>query len=240
MTTLPYTLDVDDPNTPPMGLIVLQTDETIENDFRTLLHQDSSPIYVSRIPSALEVTTGTLTEMKRALPAAADLLPKARPYGVVGYGCTSASSVIGSEAVERLVKKTCNTRAVTNPLRAATACAQDLGISRFALLSPYVEEVNTGLRNAFADVGISMDVFGSFGVAEESKVVRISMQSIVDAAVRLGSDRSVEAIFLSCTNLRTLAAIPAIQQRIGKPALSSNQSLAWHMQRLIAAQNQKV
>lgn len=126
---------------------------------------------------------------------------------------------------------------VTNPLRAAVAQARELGVSRFALLSPYVEQVNTALRAAFADQGILMDVFGTFGISEESKVVRISTQSIVDAAVRLGSDNAVEAVFLSCTNLRTLDAIPQIHEQIGKPVLSSNQTLARHMRRLNTAQN---
>lgn len=232
MTALPYKLDADDPALRPMGLIVLQADETIESDFRRLFRDEPASIHVTRIPSDPQVTTETLTRMKQALPAAADLLPKARKYGVVGYGCTSASSVIGSGAVETLIKQTCNTRAVTDPLRAAAACARDLGVSRFALLSPYVEEVNETLRAAFADHGLSMDVFGSFGVAEEATVVRINLRSVVDAAVELGRDSAVEAVFLSCTNLRTLEAIPQIRDRIGKPVLSSNQSLAWHMRRL--------
>lgn len=232
MTTLRYTLDPDDPAAVPMGLIVLQTDETIEPEFRTLFARDKSPLYVSRIPSGAEVSTDMLAKMETALPAAADLLPKARPYRVVGYGCTSASSVIGSERVEQMVKQTCDVQTVTNPLRAAAACAADRGVSKFALLSPYVEEVNTPLRRAFAAQGISMDVFGTFGEAEEAKVVRISNDSVVEAATRLGADTAVDAVFLSCTNLRTLAAIPQIEARIGKPVLSSNQSLAWHMNHL--------
>lgn len=237
MTTLPFSLNTDDPDISPLGLIVLQTDETIEGDFRRLFAGDPSPIYVSRITSDPQVTTKTLTRMKHALPAAADLLPKARPFRVVGYACTSASSVIGSEKVEELVKQTCDVQTVTNPLRAAVAQARELGVSRFALLSPYVEQVNTALRAAFADQGILMDVFGTFGISEELKVVRISTQSIVDAAVRLGSDNAVEAVFLSCTNLRTLDAIPQIHEQIGKPVLSSNQTLARHMRRLNTAQN---
>ncbi len=236
MTTLPYSIEPDDPRICPMGLIVLQTDETIEPEFRTLFAQDPSPIYVTRIPSGANVNTDTLAQMQQDLPAAADLLPKARPYRVVGYGCTSASSVIGSDPVERLVKQTCNTASVTNPLKAAAACAADHGVVRFALLSPYIEEVNTPLRQAFAKYGISMDVFGTFGESEEAKVVRISTVSVVEAAVRLGSDDAVDAVFLSCTNLRTLKAIPKIEARIGKPVLSSNQSLAWHMKRLNMSQ----
>lgn len=235
MTNLPYKLDPDDPNATPMGLIVLQTDETIEPEFNAYFADRRAPIYVSRIPSGAEVTTETLAEMEKALPAAADLLPKIRPYKVVGYGCTSASSVIGSEQVERMVQKTCKAAHVTNPLRAASACAAELGVSKFALLSPYIEKVNEPLRRAFAKNGVSMDVFGSFGEAEESKVVRISQRSIVDAAVQLGADSSVEAVFISCTNLRTFDAIPEVEERLGKPVLSSNQSLAWHMRRLNCA-----
>ncbi len=234
MTSLPYTLDADDPAAPPMGLIVLQTDETIEQDFRSHFATSACPIYVSRIPSNATVSTDTLAEMETALPAAADLLPKARPFRVVGYGCTSASSVIGSDRVEQMVQKTCNVATVTNPLRAAAACAADIGVSKFALLSPYIEEVNEPLRLAFAKAGLSTDVFGTFAEADEANVVRISTSSIVEAACNLGADPSVEAIFLSCTNLRTLAAIPQIQSRVSKPVLSSNQCLAWHMGRLNA------
>ncbi|NOE26151.1 aspartate/glutamate racemase family protein [Ruegeria sp. HKCCD6157] len=232
MTYVPYTLDEDDPQAPPLGLIVLQVDETIEPEFSTYFSDRKNPLYVTRIPSGIEVTPESLAEMEKALPAAAGLLPSARPFRVVGYGCTSASSVIGSERVEELVKQSCNTKEVTNPLRAATACAADLGASKFALLSPYVEEVNAPLRAAFSENGITMDVFGTFGQAEEAKVARISVQSVIEAATKLGSDPSVEAVFLSCTNLRTMEAIPEIRKRIGKPVLSSNQSLAWHMCRL--------
>ncbi|WP_299350856.1 Asp/Glu racemase [uncultured Shimia sp.] len=237
MKTMPYTLDKDDHTAPPMGLIVLQTDETIEPEFRSHFADHRSPIYVTRIRSGAEVTHETLSSMQTDLTEAADLLPKARPYPVVGYGCTSASSVIGSEKVEALVQRGCDARVVTNPLRAALSCAASHGISRLALLSPYIEEVNEPLRKAFAKGGVSMDVFGSFGESEESKVVRISEASVVDAATRLGQSGDVEGVFLSCTNLRTIRAIPAIESAIGKPVLSSNQSLAWHMRKL-AAENE--
>ena len=40
-----------------------------------------------------------------------------------------------------------------------------------------------------------------------------------------------DAVFLSCTNLRTLDIIEEIETPLGKPALSSNQVLAWDMAR---------
>ena len=234
MNLLEYCLDPVDSAKSPLGLIVLQTDETIEPEFNHYFSTHKSPIFVTRISSDENVTKASLAAMKGRLEQAADLLPKARSYSVVGYGCTSATSVIGSKAVELAVKRSCDTANVTNPLRAAIAKSHDLEISKLALLSPYIEEVNEPLRTSFAESGLSTDVFGSFGVSEEAKVVRISRDSIVEAAVQLGRDPNVEGVFLSCTNLRTLQAIPEIERRVGKPVLSSNQALAWHMKRLEA------
>lgn len=232
MIKLPYRLQPDDPKAPPMGLVVLQTDETIEQELASYFSDLPNPLFVTRIPSSPEVSSTGLAAMEADLAAAAALLPTARPYPVVGYGCTSASSIIGSDRVEKVVQSTCNTAHVTNPLRAAIACARHLQVSSLALLSPYVEEVNQPLRTAFAAAGLSTDVFGSFAEATEAKVVRIAHHSIVEAAVKLGQNPQVEAIFVSCTNLRTRLAIPEIESRIQKPVLTSNQALAWHMRQI--------
>ena len=214
-----------------LGLIVLQPDETIEADFRRMLPEDLA-LYVSRIPSEPEVTTGNLGKMEAALPEAARLLPRAVSFNVVGYGCTSGASVIGADRVAGLVAQGCQTAAVTEPLTALVAAAGALGVSRLAMLSPYVAEVNTGLRNAMARKGLETPVFGSFDVAEEAKVARITAASVETAAFELAACGGVEALFLSCTNLRTLDLLPAIEERTGLPVLSSNQVLAWHMTRL--------
>lgn len=236
MNTLPYEVIPDDPSVLPMGLVVLQSDETLEPEFRHYFSDHPNPMYVTRIPSSDVVTKNTLSAMEHDLPAAAKLLPKARRYAVVGYGCTSASTIIGSDRVAALVQQGCDTCEVTNPLRAAAAVAASLGVARLALVSPYVEEVNAPLRAAFARLGLSTDVFGTFSQSDEATVARIRTASVVDAAVSLGRNTDVDAVFLSCTNLRTLDAIPRVEAILGKPVLSSNQVLATHMKWLCAQQ----
>ena len=93
-------------------------------------------------------------------------------------------------------------------------------------------EVNTPLRAAFAQNGLSTDVFKTFGISEDSKVAKVTTESVCATGIELGQNPEVEAVFLSCTNLRTIEAIPMIEKAIGKPVLSSNQSLAWHMRAL--------
>ena len=187
---------------------------------------------MSRVPSGLEVTTNTLSDMADELTRAASLLPGPREYAVVGYGCTSGSAVIGPSEVERLVKAGCKAKAVTNPLTAAVAACRDKGISRLALLSPYIEEVNIPLIEAFAAEGIEFAAVATFDEAVEERVVRISHKSVVEAACKVADGKGIEGVFMSCTNLRTYDAISEVASRLQRPALSSNQALAWHMRQL--------
>lgn len=232
MVDFPYTLTDPLGLGATLGLVVLQVDETIEHDFRRLLPMGDVALYVTRVPSGLEVTTGSLQEMARTIPAAARLLPPSLDFDVVGYGCTSGTSVIGPERVAELVAGSTRTRAVTDPLTALVAACRTLGVSRLAMLSPYVEEVSETLRSVLQTRGVATPVFGSFNEAEDAKVARLAPQSILEAAANLGRASGAEAIFLSCTNLRTLDVLGSIEKTLGKPVLSSNQVLAWHMAKL--------
>lgn len=228
MIDFPYdTLPTDEVR---IGLIVLQTDESLERDLRQLIPAQIN-LLVSRVPSGDEVTPDTLRQMAGDLPAAARLLPQAQSYAVIGYGCTSGSAVIGPGVVSKLVRAAAPTPEVTNPVSALVAACGALGLRRLAVLSPYVATVSDRLREVLAQGGIDTPVFGSFNEAREDRVVRIAPVSILAAAEALAGKGGVDGIFLSCTNLRTLEVIAALEARTGLPVLSSNQVLGWHMLR---------
>ena len=229
MTVFAY--ETSPPPGPALGLIVLQTDERIEPDFARLIPA-TARLYVSRVASEPEVTPDTLAMMAAHIPTAAGLLPGAVEFDAIGYGCTSGTARIGAARVHDLVQQVAQTRAVSDPLSALLAACADLGLSRLALLSPYVESVSGRLRDTLRANGIETPVFGSFNEAEERKVVRITPQSIHDAALELVRKGGVDGIFLSCTNLNTLDIIAPLQAATGLPVLSSNLVLAWHMCRL--------
>lgn len=212
-----------------LGLIVLQSDETIEDEFRQILPDDDVAGFVARIPSGEEVSRETLAAMQGEMTAAARLMPRSVSFDVVGYGCTSASSVIGTGEVAQLIKAGCETRAVTDPVSALIAACRALGVSKLALLTPYAEEVSESLRQTLRQAGIDTPVFGSFNEPMEERVARIDPASIAEAAQKLGRDTGAEAVFLSCTNLRTFSILGTVEQSLGKPALSSNLALFWHM-----------
>jgi len=220
-----------DPAVPAMGLIVLQSDETIEQDFRRIF--GAGPlIYVTRVPTATQVTRDTLQQMAETLPAAASLFAEPTEFSVVGYGCTSGTAQIGADNIARLVREGCTTPEVTQPVSGLLAACATLNIKRLGFLSPYVEDVSAHLVNVLEANGVACPVFGSFDEACETVVAHISSQSTYDAAVTLAAKGGIDALFLSCTNLRTLDIIEKLEAETGLPVLSSNQVLAWHMAQL--------
>lgn len=214
-----------------LGLIALQSDETIERDMRLMLPQEAT-LFVSRVPSDVEVTSATLSAMEGHLSAAASLFPLGAPLDAVGYGCTSGTAQIGVENVADKVRLAAEVTQVTQPLTSVIEACRALGVARVALLSPYVAQVSERLRKVLADAGIETPAFGSFEASTEATVVRISSASIMDAATSLMAGADVDALFISCTNLRTMDVIAPLEAQLGKPVLTSNQVLAWHMMHL--------
>jgi len=218
-----------------LGLIVLKSDETIEQDFRRLFPSPGVALYITRVPNAPEATRETLAQMEGDLPGAAALFPEAVQFDAVGYGCTSGTSVIGAARIAQLVRGGCTTQHVSEPVGGLVAACRARGIRRLAFLSPYVEPVSRTLRDVLAREGIETPVFGSFDEEREAAVARIDGASILAAAVDLAGGAAVDGVFLSCTNLRTLDVIPALGAELGMPVLSSNLVLAWHLAQLSGA-----
>lgn len=226
---LSYTLTDKRPS--QLGLVVLQSDETIELDMRRLLPPEAE-LLVSRVPSGTTLDTTMIASMEDKLTAAAALFPEAVSLAAAGYGCTSASAQIGSARVAELIRAGVETAEVTEPVSALIAACRALGIERLGLISPYVATISDRLRLVLEDAGISVTRFDSFEEPVEANVVRISEDALRDAAIRMGQYDDCDAVFLSCTNLRTLDVIDGIEAVIGKPVLASNQVLAWHLLQL--------
>jgi len=232
MADFTYTLISEQDRLPSIGLLALQADETIESELRQWIAPGQADLYVSRVPSGLEVTPDSLREMEGEITAAASLFPRTITLDVVAYGCTSASAILGPDRVAELARQGCACRHVTEPVSALVWTCRSRNIRRLAFLSPYIESVSTPLRDVLGKEGIETPVFGSFNEAEEARVARIDPSSIATAASALAELGGVDAIFISCTNLKALNILPQIEAATGLPAFSSNSVLAEHVREL--------
>jgi len=222
-----------------LGTIVLSTDETLEPEFARMTALDGVALYHSRIPMVAEIKADTLQQMERDLPASAQLLPKSLDFDVIGYGCTSAATVIGQEGVARAINSVFPRALVTDPLTALIAAANALGAKRLGFITPYIPDVSMRMRVKLEEAGFEIAAFGSFEETDDRVVARISPTSIATAIDRVAAQADCDAIVVACTNLRCLKVIEAAEHRTATPVISSNQALAWHMLRLAGVTDQQ-
>ena len=229
VASAPYVVEDEGARLPTLGLVVLQAEETIEDEFRHYLRERSVILHHTRIPSGEAVTHDTLTAMEADLGTAIGLFPVRTSFDVIGYACTSASSVIGEDRVASLITSARPGVRVANPATAAKAGLRALGIQRIAVLTPYNVAVTGDIVKMFEAGGFDISSVTTFDEEVEANVARITPQSILEAAVKTGEGSEAEAVFISCTNLRCAGVIATAEERLGKPVLSSNLALLWHM-----------
>lgn len=215
-----------------IGLLVLESDQTMEWEFRVLTDLPGVSVYHARLANEITVTPETLARMEHELPVAAGLLPGYMGFKAIGYGCTSGSTIIGEDRVAEIIGGIHPGVPATNPLTAAKAALAALGVERLGLLTPYSPEVTEAMQAKFIEAGIAVTVVGSFYEDSDLVVGKIDPQSILQAAVSLGRAADVDGVFISCTSLRASGIIEAAERVLDKPVSASNHALAWHLLRL--------
>lgn len=232
MQHLPFELKADEAGSPAVGLVVLQSDETMEHELRHRL-AGSVRLFHTRIPNEIEISQDSLLKMKAALPAATSLLPLTTDFKVIVYGCTSGTTMIGERAVTDAVRSVFPGVQVTNPLSAIKAKLLSMKAKRIALLTPYVPDVSQALMDELEAGGIHVVRSASFRESRDDRVARISPESLNNAIDSLAVSDNIDAIVASCTNLRTFDILDDSSARLGIPVISSNSALAWHITHLL-------
>lgn len=232
MKTLAYELLHDNEAQPAIGLVVLQSDETLEHELRHWL-PGHFRLFHTRIPNQQHINSDTLLAMQAALPQSLSLLPSHTRFRVIAYGCTSASTVIGEQAVCDAIQEIFPNCAATNPISAIKAKLKYLKALRIALLTPYEPAVTATLADNLEAAGYTIVHALSFNETQDHRVARISPRSLNEGIDAIGGAGDVDAVVASCTNLRTLDIIDSASRRINCPVISSNSALAWHVEALV-------
>ena len=135
-----------------MGLLVLESDQTVEAEFRALLNPlPDVSVYHARLANDTQVTPETLARMEEELPVAASLIPGYMGLSVVGYGCTSGSTIIGEDRVAEIMTTAHPGAAATNPLTAAKAAlAADTALSELRIQTQHAQAMNAQVSVASA------------------------------------------------------------------------------------------
>lgn len=118
----------------------------------------------------------------------------------VGFGCTSASAVLGQGVQDALGARA----PVSTPTSGALRGFQALGVNRVALMTPYLRETADLVGDHFAAHGLDVVSRRSMEQGDDRDMALLTDAQVMEFA--LASDHAdAQALFMSCTALPALA-----------------------------------
>ena len=162
---------------------------------------------------------------EHAMPAARDV-GTARPDATV-FGCTSAGALRGTAYDRELCARIGDVTGsvAVSVIASVREAIGRLGARRIGIVTPYVDALNERIRSSIEEDG-EVEVAGIYGlqITENFAIASVTPAEIVAFAVRSLGELDVELAFASCTNLRAMESIPAIEDALGVPVVTSNQA----------------
>lgn len=214
-----------------IGMIVPSSNTNAEPDCQLLappgvtLHSTRSGGYdVNAVPDSDEMRQF----VRQSLDQQLSLLVDGR-VDVIAYACTSATlsdgPVFDAQFSREMVEKS-GCPAVTTA-GALMEAVNAIGVKRIAFTSPYVKQLAQESVDYFHTSGIEVVNRLDFDQALSS----LEQNALTpEDAFRMGSAVNcpdAQAIVIACTDYRSVEAIPALEQALSKPVITSNQALMY-------------
>jgi maleate isomerase len=215
-----------------VGFIELSTSMAISHEAG-----DALPPGVNALMTRLRLPDGEVSADALGRMVGSDRLEEASREladggaSVIAFACTTGSLLGGPgfdrELIDRM-EGASGVRATTTST-ALLAALSALGAKRIAVATPYVDELND-LEVRFLEAqGFEVAALGGLGIASDPDIARVpyarTRELVLDTAARAND---ADAVFISCTNLPTLALLDTLEQELGKPVISSVAVTIWH------------
>jgi maleate cis-trans isomerase len=205
-----------------LGVIVPSWNTVMEYEFKRMAGETVS-LHSQRIRHTAD-TEETVKWLSTQAPEAAELLSHAK-VNAICFGCTGSGFLktpqedrsFAADLEKRTgISTTTSSASIVEALRA-------LGAKRLSVASPYEPWMNEKLRIYIEAAGFEVLAMKGLGTQAHGSVQPETVKALALDVVRPQAD----AVFISCSNFRTLDIIEAVERESGKPVVTSNQAAMW-------------
>jgi maleate isomerase len=212
-----------------IGIFVPFTNTNLEADM-ALLRPDGVSYHFHRlggydqdeIPDSDQMAGMGAASIDEALTMIEGVKPDA-----ILYGCTSATlshGVAFDQDLSARIKASSGAVSVT-AAGALVYALSSLNVGRIGFASPYVKQLNDCAIDFLGDAGFETvsraDVVGELDNYGQGN---LSPEEVFELGLRADSPEA-EAIVLSCTDMRAVETVQRLEDKLGKPVVSSNQAM---------------
>lgn len=208
-----------------IGLVIPQLDYITEPLLARLLTPGIA-VHTSRMKRTGPVNPDTLREMNRSAQAAIDLLPL--PYlDLVVYHCTTGSLLYDPSRLVADIETQTGLPAVATA-EAVVDALKHLGATRVSLVTPYVKSLNDAEVEFLEARGLRVMTVGGVEL-EDSGLMQSLAPEEISLMVRRVARTDSDAVFVSCTGIRSLELLDELEADLGKPVVASTSAMLWQV-----------
>jgi len=214
-----------------IGLLVPSVNTVAEPEMNRMAPEGVS-CFAARMRNS-RADFGDTVEMLKHVERAADELASAHA-DVIAFTCTAGSFVRGGKGeddLKGLIEKASHTTAVTTSGAVVTAL-KNLKVRKLVMATPYPEEINRLEKLFFEEKGFEVLAIQGLGITEAFKIGLENPNNTYRFVKNLDASLA-DAVFISCTNYRTIDIIERLEEDFRKPVVSSNLATFWAALRTI-------
>jgi len=173
------------------------------------------------------------------LMKAAGTLIEAR-CDVVAFHCTANSTSEGMAGEAKLLAalRQAGAHLVTTTATAIRHALEALRARRIVLLTPYSEQVTDEEAEFLHAAGFEVLHAKGFGLKGSDEYCATPAQFWRDRAIEAARP-DADAYFLSCANISAFPVIEEIEQKLGRPVITSNQAVTWEALSLLGTTDRR-
>ena len=152
------------------------------------------------------------------------------------YGCTTAGFLAGPEGdreMQQALARAVDAPAVTTASSMVEAM-QQAGVSRPAIVTPYLKPSNDGLVRFLAAKGVQVSTLDSLFFTTTQQYDQVTQAQVLALAEQTGRDRGADCLFIACTQLPTLSILDLLRGRLNKPVFGAIQATVANAQGALA------
>ena len=214
-----------------LGLIVPGTDEVSEVDYHHYLPK-GVVFYTARLhqhTSSKMGTTENYNNLIDSLAPACQSVALANPELLI-FSCTSGSFFNGY-GWDLEVAKRMQAAAEIPALTTSTAACEALravGAGKIFMVSPYPPHVNSMEIRFFKDNGLHIVDHFTFDLVKSTEVGSVTPERIRESVLERRADiAACDVLFISCTGLRAIDLVEALEAALDMPVVTSNSATLW-------------
>ena len=208
-----------------LGFILMSTDLAAESDFFDMAPNDVA-IHITRLKTDDHTTNETLSKhIEFMADAASRIQPDTKP-DVISYSCTSGSIVIGEKKIKEEIKKGAPYAIPMTLVTGVVDALEELKVKNLVVGTPYLDEINTKEAEFLINKGFSVLNIQGLNLTKGIEFGTVTPEYWIKFALEI-NEEAADAIFLSCGGIRSTEVIDRIEQKVGKPVITSNQAQMW-------------